>query len=349
MDISTIVFGNTIQAYIIFVGILAGGFLIGKALSWIIQNVIKRFAAKTETKLDDVLVDICHGPLVFAIFIATLWIANPMLVFPPSGEAFYTGLLRILVTINVAWFVIRFLDSTIENYMVPYAARSESDLDDVLIPILHTLVKVVVISIVGIMVLSDFGYNVTSLIAGLGIGGLAFAFAAKDIISNMFGGVSILTDKPFKIKDMIKFDSRQGVVKEIGLRTTRVETLDGTQLIVPNLKFTDGIIENITNRKQMRIALTLGLEYDTPSKKLKQAKEILRGIVKKQKGVKNEECTVFFSSFGASSLDMTFIYFITDLKSIPGIQDEVNMAIKEQFEKAKIGFAYPTQTIIVKK
>ena len=98
MDISTIVFGNTIQAYIIFVGILAAGYLIGKTLSWLIQNVIKKLAAKTETKLDDVMVDVCHGPLVFAIFILTLWIADPMLVFPPAGEAFYSGLLRILIT-----------------------------------------------------------------------------------------------------------------------------------------------------------------------------------------------------------------------------------------------------------
>lgn len=343
------IFGNSIEQYIIFLLVLIVGLGIGKAISWIVQNVIKRLAAKTKTRIDDVLVDICHGPLIFAIFIVTLSLDEHFITLSPSAMVLYGQLLRVLITVNFAWFIIRFLDSVIENYVVPYAEKSESDLDDVLIPVLHTVVKVVVVCVVGVMILSDFGYNVTSLIAGLGIGGLAFAFAAQDLIKNVFGGVSIMTDKPFKIKDMVKFDGRQGTVRQIGLRTTRIETLDGTTLVVPNAKFTDGIIENVTNRKQHRVSLNLGLEYGTSAAKLKKAKEILKGIIKKQKGVKNDDCVVFFSNFGQSSVDMQFIYFITDLKSIPAVQDEVNMAVKEQFEKAGISFAYPTQTVIMKK
>jgi MscS family membrane protein len=348
LDISAQFLGNPLHAYILFVGILAAGYLVGKMISWTLQNIIKRLAAKTKTKIDDVLVDICHGPLVFAIIIGTLAYAVQFLVLSPGVLKVYDEILRTLIMIDVAWFIIRFLDSMIENYLVPYAAASESDLDDVLIPILHTAVKIVIISIVGVMVLSGFGYDVTSIVAGLGIGGLAFAFAAQDLIKNVFGGVSILTDKPFKMKDMIKFDSRQGTVREIGLRTTRIETLDGTVLVVPNAKFTDGIVENVTKRKQHRVSLTLCLEYGTSAAKLKRAKEILRAIVKRHRGASGE-CTVFFGNFGASSLEITFVYFVTDLKRIPDVQDEVNMEIKAQFEKAGIGFAFPTQTVILKK
>jgi MscS family membrane protein len=340
--------GNTIAEYAIFLGILLLGLAAGKAVSWMLKNVIKSFASNTVTKIDDVLVDVFDGPLVFAVFVAMLWYAKRTLVLSEGMMVFYDHMLYILVVWTLAWFIIRFLDSVIENYLTPYAAKSKSDIDDVLIPILQTVVKFVVICIAAIMVLSYFGFNVMGLVAGLGIGGLAIAFAAKDILGNMFGGISIIADKPFKIGDMIKFDSRQGTVRQIGIRTTRIETLDGTQLIIPNQKFTEGIIENVTNRQRHRVSLVLGLQYDTTTKQLKKAREILAALVKKNKKTA-EESTVFFSNFGASSVDLTLIYFITDLQHIPHAQDEINMAIKEEFEKAKISFAYPTQTVILKK
>ncbi len=348
VDLSYVLWGNTLQGYLVFIGILAAGALAGKLFSWIIRNIIRKFAESTETKLDDVLVDVMDGPFVFAIFVITFIFAENVLVMSSGFSTGYDAVVRVLMTVGVAWIIIRFLDSIVMHYVLPYTEKSESDLDDMLLPILRGAIKVIVITIAGVTVLSNFGYDVTSIIAGLGIGGLAFALAAKDLISNIFGGVSILTDKPFKIKDMIKFDNRQGTIREIGLRTTRVETLDGTTLVIPNAKFTDGIVENITARKQMRVALTLGLEYSTSAKKLDEAKKILKDIVKKHAGVK-DECTVFFSAFNSSSCDLTFVYFIIDLKSIPQIQDDINMQIKGQFEKAKINFAYPTQTMIMKK
>jgi len=349
---STAVFSNTLQEYVFFLLVLILGALGGKLTSWITQHIIKKFAAKTKTKtktkIDDVLVDVCDGPLVLGVFIATFAFSQTLLAFSPEMEKVYMTIIRVLATVNIAWLLVRFLDSVIENYIIPYVETSESDLHDVILPILQTLVKIIVVSMAAIMVLSDFGFNVAGLVAGLGIGGLAFAFAAKDLIGNIFGGVSVIADKPFKIGDMIKFDNRQGTVKEIGIRTTRIETLDGTLLIIPNAKFTDGIIENVTRRKQHRVALNLGLVYDTPTKKLKKAGDIVRVIIKKHPGTK-DDCIVFFNTFGQSSLDIALYYFITDIKNMPQIQHEINSAIKEQFEKAKIEFAYPTQTMIMKK
>jgi MscS family membrane protein len=347
LSLQSLLFGNTLQQYFVFLGVILFGVLLGKVTSWVIQNIIKAFASKTKTKVDDVLVDIFDGPLVFAVFIAVVWYAQRLIVLVAPMDIVYGNVLRILITINLAWLLIRFLDSVIEHYVTPLAAKSETDLDDVLLPILRTAAKVIVVCVALIMVLSDFGFNVAGLIAGLGIGGLAVAFAAKDLISNMFGGISVIADKPFKLGDMIKFDNRQGTVREIGIRTTRIETLDGTQLIIPNAKFTDGIIENITRRKQHRVAVVLGLEYTTSAKKLAEARKILQEIAKKQAGVK-EDCVISFTAFGASSVDVAFTYYITDLKSIPLVQDSVNTAIKERFEKAKISFAYPTQTVIHK-
>jgi MscS family membrane protein len=245
---NTIILNNTVREYVIFIGVLAFGLLLGKLVSWILQNVIKAFASKTETKFDDVIVDVCHGPLVLATFVATIAYAKHILALSAGASVLYSNMLRVLITLTLAWAVIRFFDSIIEHYLVPYTEKTPSDLDDMLVPILHSAVKVVIICIVAIMILSDFGFNVMGLVAGLGIGGLAFAFAAKDLVSNIFGGVSVIADKPFKIGDMVKFDNRQGIVREIGIRTTRLETVDGTTLIIPNAKFTDGIIENLSAR-----------------------------------------------------------------------------------------------------
>jgi MscS family membrane protein len=348
MSLQTVFLGNTLHQLLVYALLLAGSVLVGKAISWTLKQFIKSFAHKTTTKADDVIVDVLEGPLVFAIFVATFALSERLLTLSPGALGIYDAIVRMFITFTIAWFLIRFLDSVIVHYVNPLAAKSESDLDDVLVPILQTAAKVVVIAIAGVMILSDFGFNVTGLIAGLGIGGLAFAFAAKDLIANVFGGVSVLTDKPFKLGDMIKFDSKQGKVTQIGIRTTRIETLDGTHLIVPNAKFTDGIIENVTKRNKHRVTLVLGLEYGTSTKKLKEAKELLVKMIKKHKGT-SDDCTVFFSNFNTSSLDLTVHYFVTDLKRIAETQDEINMLIKEGFEKAKLNFAYPTTTVIVKK
>lgn len=249
---STELFNNSVRDYVIFFGLLALGAIVGKITSWIIRNVIKVFAAKTETKLDDVIVDVCDGPLVLAIFVGTLAFAQRILFFSATAGMIYSNIVRVMVTVTLSWAIIRFFDSVIEHYVAPYSEKSRSDLNELLLPILHSAVKIVVISFAIVMILSDFGFNVAGIVAGLGIGGLAFAFAAKDLIGNIFGGVSVITDKPFKIGDKIKFGDKQGIVKEIGIRTTILETPEGTTLYIPNAKFTDGIIENVSRKPVSR-------------------------------------------------------------------------------------------------
>lgn len=246
MSWSSLFLGNSVREYVIFLGILAFGVLLGKAVSWVLQNVIRVFAKRTKNKIDDVLIDVVEGPFVLAVFIITLWLAQRVLVLSPAMQSFYGEMITVLIMVNLGWVLLRFLDSVIEHYLIPYAEASETDLDDILVPILRTIAKVLVIITLLIMVFSHFGFNVAGLIAGLGIGGVAIAFAAKDIISNVFGGVSVIADKPFKIGDTIKFGDKTGVVKEIGIRTTRLVSAEGTLLIIPNAKFTDGIIENIS-------------------------------------------------------------------------------------------------------
>jgi len=231
---------------------------------------------------------------------------------------------------------------------------TKTDLDDNLLPILKRLINIAIIIIASIMVIEKLGYNISTLVAGVGLGGLAFALAAQDLIGNFFGGIAILTDKPFKVGDRVRVGtSVDGFVREIGLRTTRVETRGGTILVVPNRQIVDSILENVTHEKERRMDMMLGLEYGTSEKKLQEAKSIIIKNINKVDGLDHEKHTVTFAAFAASSLDIKVTYWINekglDTFDYWDLQDELLMGIKRDFEKAGISFAFPTQTLHIKK
>lgn len=343
-------FGNTVLQYLIALGIIGAGYIVGKIAYYLIKNIILKFAEKTETKFDDILVNAIHGPLVFLLFVISLNISYRTLTLSDPILTFFERVTAVLVIINIVWFLIKFIDEMIVHYLEPLAAKTASDLDDHLIPILRRVVKIILVIIAGIMILDDFGYNVNSILAGLGIGGLAFAFAAKDLLANMFGGVTIIADKPFKIGQRIRIDTYDGVVEEVGLRSTKIRTLDKTEVIIPNLKFTDQIIENITREPARKIKMTLGVVYNTPTKKLEQAIEIVKDVIEKHK-LTTKNYQVFFDEFGAYSLNIKVMYYINskDGDIIFKTQNEINFEIKRRFEQYRIEFAFPTQTIEIKK
>jgi len=352
IDLSYVFLNNTIYQYAVFFGVIAWALLIGKLVTWVSRNILKKIAAKTDTKVDDIIVGLFDGPILFTVFIIALYFAHDSLTLSDPVQNVINKILLILLIINAAWYLIRFLASVLTHYIEPLTAHTETDLDDHLLPILRRLVTIVIVVIAVILIMDKLGFNVSTLVAGLGIGGLAFALAAQDMLGNFFGGVAIMTDRPFKVGDRVKIGTDvDGNVREIGLRTTRVETLGGTMVVVPNRKVVDSILENITNEKERRVVMVLDLEYDTPVKKLDEAKKLLIANIKKTKDLDHQQYNVAFSEFGQFSLKMTVIYWITKkgLDRYWDVQDELHTAIKRDFEKAKIEFAYPTQTVKLKK
>jgi MscS family membrane protein len=344
-----VLFGNTALQYIFFACFVVGGIIGGKILYWISANIIRKLTAKTETRLDDLLIEALERPAIFLLFVIGFRLGVEALTLGVKGQATFINITKILVIINVAWFIIKFVDAMIENYLIPAVGKSKSDLDDALLPIVRKIVNIIIIVITLILIIDNFGYDVSSLIAGLGIGGLAFALAAQDLLANFFGGLAILSDKPFKIGDRIRLDEKNdGFIREIGMRTTRMETFDGTMVIIPNRKIADSIFENISKEPARRVKAVLNLTYDTTLTKMDEAKRIIKEAVRKHKDTK-EEVIVAFTHFGASSLDMTVIYWVTNTDKLFDIQDDVNRYIKRHFEKVGIEFAYPTQTLYVKE
>ena len=264
-------FGNTLQQYAIAFAVAFGAAIIGKILSWFVKGYLKRIALKTKTMLDDILINSIDGPLVFFSFVWGVYAGIKYLVLPVNVEGTFIIIVKILFTIAIARFLISFIDQLILYYIIPMTKKTKSDLDDHLVPFIRKFAKVFIIIIIAIMIISQLGYNITSLITGLGIGGLAIALAAQSMLGNIFGGISIIWDKPFKIGDRIRVDKYDGEVREIGMRSTRIQTLDGTIVSIPNLIISSTSLENFnalkaTNENQMGTANTASTAAKSPEK-----------------------------------------------------------------------------------
>ncbi len=349
--LDTAYLGNTIAEYLIFFAVLVGAVLAGKIITWTTKKFIRSFADKTATKADDLIVDLLEGPVLFTVFIVALYFGERLLTMSEGFSDLYGKVVSILFMINIAWYLMRFINGLIRHYVTPLTAKTKTDLDDHMLPIIRKLINFVIIAIVAIMVIDRLGYNVGSLLAGLGLGGLAFALAAQDLVGNLFGGVAILIDKPFKLGERIKINEVDGFVREIGLRTTRVETFGGTMVVMPNSKVVNSDLENVTAEKQRRMVFTIGVEYDTPVKKLEEGKRLIEKNLKAVKGLNHKEFAIQFVEFAASSLNIRVQYWITPegMKEYFGVQDKFLFGIKKDFEKAKISMAFPTQTVHLKK
>ncbi len=343
-----LVLDNSLLQWLIFLVILAGAFFGIKLIYFIFSKIFKALSAKTKSQLDDLLIDAIRGPIVFAASLAAIHFGRNVLLLSESVNIIYGKIFGVLVAINITWFAIRVLDVVLAHFVQPMTKSSKVSLSDTSYPVLKRLINFFIYVLAIVLIIQNLGFEVGSLLAGLGIGGLAFALAAQDLLGNMFGGIALITDKPFKVGDRILVDGQDGFVRKIGLRTTALETFDGTNIIMPNRKIADSTLENISKEPKRRVKTVLGVEYSTSTKKLELAKKLLADIVKKNKST-SDESLIHFIGFGASSLDIQLIYWIANLDMILQAKDEVNFEIKKAFEKAKIEFAYPSQTIYTKK
>ncbi|MBU1738559.1 MAG: mechanosensitive ion channel family protein [Proteobacteria bacterium] len=337
-------YSNTIQEWLLALGIIVVAMVAGKALYWFFTTVARRLTAKTESKLDDIIIDMVEEPVVAAFILFGIWFGLRTLSLPEAAKTVTGGVLQFLVILMVGWMVVRLLDAFFREFLAPLSKKTESDLDDQLLPIARKGSKLIIWSVTVIVGLNNAGYDVGALIAGLGIGGLALAMAAKDTVSNVFGGFTIFTDRPFNLHDRVKVAGYDGVIKEIGVRSTRLQTLEGRTVTIPNAKFADSAVENISWEPSRKVVASLGLTYDTTPEKMEEAMRILREIVAKTPGLE-EQMVVSFSEFGASSLNITFIYYIKKGEDIPAVQTTINLAVMRAFRDSGLDFAFPTQTV----
>lgn len=337
-------YGNSIKNWAISLGIFLGAIIIAKILYWFIGKYLKRVTARTKTNLDDILIDKLEEPIVYGIAIIGFYWGFHRLNFGEQVDHFFDHVFTIIIALNITWLIVRVIDSLIEEYVVPIVSKTESDLDDQLLPLLRKLLKVILWALGIIIGLNNAGFDVMALLAGLGIGGLALALAAQDTVKNIFGGVMILLDKPFKITDRIKMDGFDGFVEEVGIRSTRIRTLEGRLVTIPNAHFSENAVENVTKEPTRKVVLNLGLTYDTTPEGMQQAMDILKQIVLDHQGIE-DECLISFNTWGDSSMGILFIYYIHDMDNLFQVQTDINMSILTKFNEAGLEFAFPTRTV----
>ena len=262
--------------------------------------------------------------------------------------------LEVLLTISIALFAY-YLVEVPSSWLYSQTEKTESKFDDMLVPIVRKSLRVTVVLFALVSIAQSLSDKpVSALLAGLGLGGLAFALAAQDTIKNLFGSLVIFTDKPFGLGDRINYDGHDGVIEEVGLRSTRLRRLDGHQVTIPNGELANKSIHNIAKRPFIRRIFTLGVTYDTTPEKVSRAKEILEDILKDHEGMdpKGEMLPrVYFSDFSASSLDFKCMYWYHPAAywDYMNFSEWVNLEILRRFNEEGIEFAFPTQTIHLAK
>jgi len=197
--------------------------------------------------------------------------------------------------------------------------------------------------------MDNLGIDITAMIAGLGIGGLALALAAQDMVKNIFGGIMIFLDKPFKIGERIQIDGFDGTVEEVGLRSTRVRTLEGRLLIINNSTFSDNTVVNVSAEHTRKVVLNLGMTYDTTPKQMQQSMDILKEIVIAHPAIETEDASIGFNAYGDFALGILFVYRIKKEGDILQTQTEINLEILKRFNGEGLEFAFPTQTVFKKE
>ncbi len=322
-------------------------FVVAGLLNWLIRAKLRQLVAKTENHLDDILLDLLGGPIKVIGFVIFLHIGLRLYPWPETAERFISKGLQVVVALSLTYVAVKVVD-VLFNYWRQRATAEDRALRDQLIPFVRNIAKAFVVVVAVLLTCETLGVKITGLIASLSVGGLAVGLAAQDTLGNLFGAVAVLVDKPFKVGDRIKLDAVEGDVEQIGMRSTRVRTLDGHLVSIPNKTVGNATITNIARRPHIRTVMNIGITYDTPVEKLRRATEVLNEIFRGDPMTK--DVVITFNRFTESALNIEVAHWWngTDQKVyLQGLQ-ELNLRVKERFDREGIDFAFPTQTLHVK-
>ncbi|MFN2369606.1 MAG: mechanosensitive ion channel family protein, partial [Candidatus Krumholzibacteriia bacterium] len=289
---------------------IVGALVVRAVVNGVIRGRLQRLAARTATEADDKLTEALISPLSLVLPVAGVYGAvHVLLAVQEQWRANADATFRVLTIALLAWTAFRIADA-LAVFLTELTARTESRMDDHLVPLVRKAAKTFTVVLAFILVAQNLGYSVSGLLAGLGIGGLALAMAAKDTLANLFGSIMILVDRPFRVGDWVTFDGGDGVVEEIGLRSTRVRTFAKTVVSIPNQALANATIENHSLMPKRRIKFTLGVTYDASAGQMRTLVERIEGYLRGHEEIDQEFMLVKFTEFGASSLDV-FVYCFT--------------------------------------
>lgn len=335
-----------IDAVIIFVAII----IAAKIAALVVNRVFKKIAERTANTFDDAVMHMVASAIFPVGLILGLYFAFHSLGVQNEGIiATVNTLLSILVTGIVALIIIRFVDVVIKEIIHPLTSKTDTTLDDQLIPIIRKGSKALIAIFALMVVMDTLGFDITALIAGLGVGGLALAFAARESIANLFGGISLILDKTIRVGDKIELESGVvGVVAEIGLRSTRIRSYDNEEIIVPNAQIANSRIKNYARpEKRTRSKVEFTTVYGSDVDEVK--KVVLEEIKKNEVVLEDPKPNVIFYEMADFSLKFKAYFWVKDFKQVWKTKLALTQAIYNRLNKEGIGIPFPTQTIYLKK
>ncbi len=337
--------GNSVQTWLIAFCVLIAAFLVLIIARKIILKHLTTLAKRSTTQIDDILLAVLSKTNYFFLLIVSVYISLLLLVLPPDILKIWNRIFFIVVVIQVSIWVGRGLNFVIslnvKKRMADDAAVATT------ISVLGFISKFLLWSITLLLILDNLGFNITSLVAGLGIGGVAVALAVQNVLGDLFASLSIVIDKPFVVGDFIVVDQLKGTVEHVGLKTTRLRSLGGEQLIFSNNDLLKSRIQNFKRMTERRVVFNFGVTYQTPSSKLLLINDIVREIIEKQEHIRFDR--VHFKELGDSALNYEVVYIVKDqdYNLYMNIQQAINLELFRRFQEEKIEFAYPTQTLFV--
>ena len=341
--------GITWGEILLLMGWTVGAMLLGKVIQIVMTNLgkSKRFESK---QLVLVSLKAIGRPMPFLFGIIGLKYGLNALNFSESVDAVISDTFGVLFTISITFFIYSLVD-VVDFAITHFTKRTNTKMDDMMAPMVRKSLRVVIVILALVQVaqiLSD--KPITSIIAGLGVGGLAVALAAQETIKNFFGSLVIFADKPFELGERVVVGGHDGTIEEVGFRSTRIRTLEGHLVTVPNGELANQMIQNIGKRPYIRRIMDVTITYDTPPEKVEEALSILRGILDNHEGMDEAfPPRVFFNDYNAASLNIRAIYWYHP----PAYWDflahaeRVNMELLTRYNEAGIEFAFPTQTLYI--
>jgi len=308
---------------------------------------LRAFVSRTKTTLDDKILNALEEPLKFSFVLLGFYMAKQWLnVEAISG--FLDRLVQSLASVLIFWVLYRLISefkTIFSTFSSRFGNKMSSDIENFIVKTLRTIVVVL-----GLMTfLQAWGINVSAFIASLGLGGLAFALAAKDTAANLFGSLVLFTDRPFKIGDWIQTPEAEGVVEDIGIRSTKIRTFAQALITVPNAVVANAAITNWTRMGKRRIRMSLGLTYGTTTQQMETILSQIRTYLKNNEAIHPETIMIYFDEFDTSSLNI-FCYFFTKTtvwNDYLAVRESVNLELMRIVENSGAAFAFPTQTLHV--
>ncbi|WP_234572203.1 mechanosensitive ion channel family protein [Rhodohalobacter sp. 614A] len=337
--------GNTVQEYLLVLGAIILGIFIVKVFKRFVLKRIEKWIGETENDIDDYVFESFDRFVIPIIYFSIIYAA----VMTLSLSNYVSNAIQAAYIVILTYFSVRLVSSIVLLALRKYVRRQENGEEKVKqLGGVMLIINIIIWALGFVFLFDNLGYDVTAIITGLGIGGIAIALAAQNILGDLFNYFVIFFDRPFEIGDFLIIDDKNGIVDKIGIKTTRIRTLSGEQLVFANADLTNSRIHNYKKMQRRRIVFSVGVTYETPADKLRQIPGVLKEIVETQDIVDFDRA--HFKTFGDSSLNFEICYYINsaDFNTYMDIQQDYNFQIYERFEKMGVDIAFPTRTIYVR-